>query len=56
MPAGATVALREINGEPGVIVSVSGVPFATLGLAGGPHGIDRVWLVRNPTKLAHLLT
>jgi RNA polymerase sigma-70 factor (ECF subfamily) len=56
MPAGATVALREINGEPGVIVSVAGVPFATLGLAGGPHGIDRVWLVRNPTKLAHLLT
>jgi RNA polymerase sigma-70 factor (ECF subfamily) len=54
MPAGTTVTAQDINGEPGIIVAVDGVPFLTLGFAGGPQGIDRVWLVRNPSKLAHL--
>jgi RNA polymerase sigma-70 factor (ECF subfamily) len=56
MPAGATTELREINGEPGIIVSVAGTPFTTLVLAGGPDGIDHLWIVSNPDKLAHLLT
>jgi RNA polymerase sigma-70 factor (ECF subfamily) len=55
LPESTTLEPREINGEPGVIVSIGGVPFATIGFAGGPHGIDRLWLVRNPSKLAHLL-
>jgi hypothetical protein len=46
----------EINGEPGIIVSVAGTPFTTLVLAGGPEGIDHLWIVSNPDKLAHLLT
>lgn len=56
MPEGATTELREINGEPGIIVSVAGAPFTTLVLAGGPHGIERLWIVLNPAKLAHLPT
>ncbi|CAN5890967.1 RNA polymerase sigma-70 factor [soil metagenome] len=53
-PAGAGFERLDINGEPGVLVTVDGAPFATIGLGGAPEGIDRIWFVRNPDKLAHL--
>lgn len=63
-PDGVAIEATELNGEPAVYVTIDGAPYLTLGLSltagaavtatGTEAAIDRLWLVRNPDKLAHL--
>jgi RNA polymerase sigma-70 factor (ECF subfamily) len=43
-----------VNGEPGVLVAFGGRPLSVLTLHVGPSGVEGVYIVSNPDKLAHL--
>jgi RNA polymerase sigma-70 factor (ECF subfamily) len=49
---GTTVAWREVNGQPSVLVSRGGDALALIALDASAHGIDRLFFVMNPAKLA----
>jgi RNA polymerase sigma-70 factor (ECF subfamily) len=51
--AGVTVSPIEINGQPSVSLSRDGVPLAVISVAVSNHGINRVFWMMNPDKLAH---
>jgi RNA polymerase sigma-70 factor (ECF subfamily) len=53
-PADASVDLRTINGQPGVLVRTPSGPYAAIVLAVGDGAVERIWIVRNPDKLRAL--
>jgi RNA polymerase sigma-70 factor (ECF subfamily) len=53
---GSTVALTEANGRPAAMVSRDGIPLVMLNIAASSDGIDRVFWVMNPDKLAKIAT
>jgi len=55
MPSGtATLAPLEINGRPGLVVSVDGAIYSALDIETDGERIVAVYLLRNPEKLARL--
>lgn len=52
MPPDATARLLTVNGQPGVVLDVDGAPFAAVGFSVVDGRIDRIWVHRNPAKLA----
>jgi RNA polymerase sigma-70 factor (ECF subfamily) len=51
----ASFAAGTINGCPGLIVSLGGVVDFAAAFEVGDRGVQSIWLVRNPDKLAHLV-
>ncbi|MFV0433421.1 MAG: hypothetical protein ACK5LO_05525 [Leucobacter sp.] len=43
---------ETVNGEPGLVATAGDRVFAVLTVALGESGIESVWVVRNPAKLA----
>lgn len=52
--AGTTARLARINGQPGIVLSLDGLVFQTMGLDLVDGRIAAVYTVRNPDKLARL--
>ena len=52
--AGADFRVAGVNGEPGVVVSLSGRVMAVIGLETDGHRVRAIRAVGNPAKLAHL--
>lgn len=52
--ADVRVAWVEANGGPAVLVTLDGAPRAVLMVSGTGEGIDRIYWVMNPAKLAHI--
>jgi RNA polymerase sigma-70 factor (ECF subfamily) len=53
-PSGATMAAREVNGEPAIIAFREGAPAAVLALTVKEGLVTRVYVVADPRKLAHV--
>ncbi len=51
---GVTVSIREINGQPGVVVTDAGRTLLALACSVVDGRVDRVWAVVNPEKTASL--
>ena len=51
---GTEVAELEVNGRPSALVSRDGVAVALIALSASDEGIDRLFFVMNPAKLASL--
>jgi RNA polymerase sigma-70 factor, ECF subfamily len=54
MPKNLVVRLAEVNGDPGIVTYLEGKPYSALTLEGGDGQIQRIYVVTNPDKLAHL--
>jgi RNA polymerase sigma-70 factor (ECF subfamily) len=53
-PKNLTHRVAEINGEPGIVSYVNGEPYSVLTLDARESGIQAIYVVTNPEKLAHL--
>ena len=53
-PRNLTYRLAEINGEPGILSYLNGDPYSVLTLDAREDGIQAIYVVTNPKKLAHL--
>lgn len=51
---GADAVLVDLNGEPGLVMTATGQPIATVQLGIRDGRIERTWSMRNPDKLAAL--
>jgi RNA polymerase sigma-70 factor (ECF subfamily) len=54
LPAGITRRFTEINGQPGVIAYHNGRVFGVLSLDAADGRVQKIYIVRNPDKLARL--
>lgn len=54
LPAQTVVRLARINGQPGVVLSLDGVVFQTMGLDMAEGRIAAIYTMRNPDKLARV--
>jgi RNA polymerase sigma-70 factor (ECF subfamily) len=52
--AGADIRVAGVNGQPGVIVSLSGRVMAVIGLETDGHRVRVIRAIGNPDKLARL--
>jgi RNA polymerase sigma-70 factor (ECF subfamily) len=53
-PTGISLRITWINGQPGMIISVEGEPYATLSLAVHEGRVASIWAVVNPDKMEHI--
>jgi len=53
-PQNHVIRLVEINGEPGFVTYIDGQPASALVLHSGDDLIQAIYVITNPTKLAHL--
>ena len=51
---GAEFSVREINGDPGVLITMAGQVMSAISLGVRDGQIDLVHAIGNPAKLAHL--
>lgn len=54
-PDGMGARFVRVNGEPGVVLTLDGHPDSVVTLRLGPSGVEDVYIVRNPDKLAHIV-
>jgi RNA polymerase sigma-70 factor, ECF subfamily len=53
-PKNLTYRVAEINGEPGIVSYMNGEPYSVLTLDVREGGIQAIYVVTNPEKLAHM--
>jgi RNA polymerase sigma-70 factor (ECF subfamily) len=54
MPEGTAIDLQELNGQPGLVLSIDGAVYQAIVLAVADGLVERIWTIRNPDKLAAL--
>jgi len=54
MPKNLVIRLAQVNGQPGIVSYLDGKPYSVLTLEAGEGHIQRIYVVTNPEKLAHL--
>jgi RNA polymerase sigma-70 factor (ECF subfamily) len=48
---GLTLVERSVNGRPGLVAEIGGVPLTVAAFAVAEGRVTRIWVVRNPEKL-----
>jgi RNA polymerase sigma-70 factor, ECF subfamily len=54
MPKNLVIRLAQVNGDPGIVSYLEGKPYSVLTVEAGEGHIQRIYVVTNPEKLAHL--
>lgn len=54
MPKNLVIRLAQVNGDPGMVSYLQGKPYSVLTVEAGEGHIQRIYVVTNPEKLAHL--
>jgi RNA polymerase sigma-70 factor (ECF subfamily) len=54
IPDGASIELRALNGEPGVVIVEDGVVTTAMAFTVVAGRVERIWTIRNPDKLRAL--
>jgi RNA polymerase sigma-70 factor (ECF subfamily) len=54
MSKNLVIRLAQVNGDPGIVSYLQGKPYSVLTVEAGEGHIQRIYVVTNPEKLAHL--